>query len=85
MNKPTEITLRIPDEYHIVQTATFKNECPYDGSPLTITGTHNGCFDGEFNAVHTFTCDNHCIIQYIDMWRNNDGVGHYAKPTEVTS
>lgn len=74
------ITLTIPDEYHILQTATFKNECPYDGTKLTKTGTHHGCYDGEFGIADRFTCEKHCIIQYIHMWQNNRGVAGLAEP-----
>lgn len=64
------IQLTIPDEYHILQTGIFKNECPYDGTPLSKTGTHHGCYDGEFGIADTFTCEKNCIIQYVDMWKH---------------
>lgn len=73
------IKLTIPDEYHILRTAEFKNECPYDGTKLTKTGTQNGCFDGEYGAADRFTCEKLCLIQYVHMWSNNEGVSHAAR------
>lgn len=82
MTEKQPIILTIPDEYHILQTAAFANECPYDGTELTKTGTHHGCYDGEFGVADTFTCEKHCIIQYIDMWRNSKGVRGLGQPVQ---
>lgn len=71
-SEPKEfILLTIPDGYHIIRTRRFKNACPYDGTPLHVTGSVQGCFDGEFAHGDLFTCEKNCVIQYTDMFKKD--------------
>lgn len=65
------IYLRMTDDYGVANNYRVKNECPYDGSKLTKSSPRNGCYDGDWTFVDTFSCENGCTIQYKDMRKHN--------------
>lgn len=65
------IVLRMTDGYGIATNYRCKNECPYDGSKIVVSGGKTGCFDGEWTHIDSFTCEKGCLIQYRDMRKAN--------------
>ena len=72
-----ELVLRMTSGYGIVYDYYCKNECPHcKGKIINIKEAYRGCYDGEWTYVHSFDCENGCVIQYSDM-RKYNGYGDY--------
>jgi hypothetical protein len=71
-NANDQIVLRLSEPYGGARNYQVKNECPKCKSKIIKTGTHSGCYDGDWDYTDKFTCENNCFITFSEIKKYNN-------------